>query len=283
MGPVYWVGPAALEALREHAGVWAAALAIEAASHQAGTFDDVHFDEETARAALELANEASAGELVEGGIEPSAAERIVAGRPYASLAEVAISWGIDGTTLRALRDLAAESTACEPALGSTDEPSTEAYGAALHAIDPRPLPEHTRLSAFSAAACLDVTRAEHVDLLRAALIEHAGWGWVAADFPDRLEGGELVTGTEPFLTQLDRSFYDTAAHCEASPEPPAECEGLAARHQALRAWVAASPETSTSMALRLDAGGSPDVAALVVDPSRAMAVAIYVAAPSAFR
>jgi hypothetical protein len=73
----------------------------------AGSYDGVFFDRPTARVALEIANQATFEQLTqEGNLRTAVANRVVGGRPYASLAEVAETYGIGTAKMQALHDYA---------------------------------------------------------------------------------------------------------------------------------------------------------------------------------
>ena len=107
MGFVSYVGPSALAGLRDHAVVWNAARGANDAASQAGTYDGVAFDEATAEAALAIANVATYDQLNgEGSVYSGGARTIVDNRPYSTLAEVAGTYGVGPSTMRALHDYA---------------------------------------------------------------------------------------------------------------------------------------------------------------------------------
>ena len=112
MGPLAYVGVSALDRLRAEAASWWAARAGTVSL--AGTFDGVAFDEETARVALEIANEATHAQMVAHGVYPAGAAAIVGNRPYASLAEVAVVSGVGPSTMQGLHDYAASGQWGEP-------------------------------------------------------------------------------------------------------------------------------------------------------------------------
>lgn len=112
MGPLAYVGVSALERLRAEAASWWAAR--EGTVSLAGTFDGVAFDEETARVALEIANEATHAQMVAHGVYTAGAAAIVGNRPYASLAEVAVVSGVGPSTMQGLHDYAASGQWGEP-------------------------------------------------------------------------------------------------------------------------------------------------------------------------
>ncbi len=104
MGPVAYVGEAALGKLRgDAAAFW---TAMRGTPSLAGTFDGVAFDEATAEEALAIANQASAELLVQHGMTSTAAGHVVGGRPYATLGQLAAVSGVGTATLTALRGYA---------------------------------------------------------------------------------------------------------------------------------------------------------------------------------
>lgn len=105
MGPVPYVGGSALERLRSEAASWWRSRS--GAASLAGTFDGITFDEETARVALEIANDATHSEMVANGVYTSGAAAIVGNRPYGSLAQVANVSGVGTSTMRGLHAYAA--------------------------------------------------------------------------------------------------------------------------------------------------------------------------------
>lgn len=125
MGPVSYVGASALGALRDHAGAWWAAE-HQTAPALAGTFDGVPFDEATATTALAIANGATQAQLTAHGITATAASRLVAGRPFATLGVVADTSGIGPATMSALKAYATSGTwgamACSDAFGPAVQP-----------------------------------------------------------------------------------------------------------------------------------------------------------------
>ena len=106
MGPVAYVGSAALKALRGQAPLWWSALGSSGAASLAGSIDGVSFDEATAATALEIANQATAEQLTAHAITSAAAAHLLAARPYASLAQVAATSGVGPATMTALRTYA---------------------------------------------------------------------------------------------------------------------------------------------------------------------------------
>ncbi len=114
MGPQAYVGVTALTALREGAGAWWALMRTGAAS-LAGTFDGVVFDEATARVAVEIANLATAPDLVAHGMTTSTANTVVAARPYATVAQIAETSGVGPATMSALHGYASSGTWVPPA------------------------------------------------------------------------------------------------------------------------------------------------------------------------
>lgn len=105
MGPLAYIGATALQHLRAEAAAWWAERAGTVSL--AGTFDGVAFDEETARVALEIANEATYAQMVDHGVYAAGAAAIVGNRPYASLGEVAVVSGVGPSTMQGLHDYAA--------------------------------------------------------------------------------------------------------------------------------------------------------------------------------
>lgn len=101
IGAVALVGPNALQALRGQARTWWHAKQ-NATTSLAGTFDDVTFDEPTAKKALELANTAAVDAMLTNGIFLAPANAIVAARPVTTLAQVAALKGVGTGTMQAL-------------------------------------------------------------------------------------------------------------------------------------------------------------------------------------
>lgn len=95
-----FVGAHALKQLRFNAKRWHAEM--ENGNTLAGTFDDVTFDEGVAQIALDLANHEPWNGLVESGMWATGAQRIVDGRPYAGLDEVAAVPGVGTRTMEQL-------------------------------------------------------------------------------------------------------------------------------------------------------------------------------------
>lgn len=106
MGAVPYVGAAALTALRNHALVWSAEMGQGGEVSQAGTYDGVSFDQQTAEIALSIANTASYEQLTGNGVNSSGAHAIVDSRPHSTLAHVADSYGVGPATMRSLHDYA---------------------------------------------------------------------------------------------------------------------------------------------------------------------------------
>jgi DNA uptake protein ComE-like DNA-binding protein len=119
MGPLAYVGPTALTALRDHAAAWSAEKSAGlptdepvvdepvAGQPQAGTYDGVVFDEATAQAALAIALTYSYTELVAAGLPGTGAAPIVGNRPYTALSQVAAVSGVGPATMTALHAHAA--------------------------------------------------------------------------------------------------------------------------------------------------------------------------------
>jgi DNA uptake protein ComE-like DNA-binding protein len=105
MGPMSYVGGSALERLRSEAPAWWRARA--GVVSLAGTFDGVAFDDETARVAIEIANDATHAEMVANGVYSSGAAVIAGNRPYTGLAQIAALSGVGTSTMRGLHDYAA--------------------------------------------------------------------------------------------------------------------------------------------------------------------------------
>jgi len=107
IGAISGVGPAALTALRNHAVIWGAEMS-QGTTSQAGTYDGIDFDSQTAEIALSIANTATYAQLTgEAGLYSGGANAIISGRPFATLAEVSDSYGIGEATMSALHDYAA--------------------------------------------------------------------------------------------------------------------------------------------------------------------------------
>jgi DNA uptake protein ComE-like DNA-binding protein len=104
MGPVTYVGPAALERLRKEAKRWW--LARAGAVTLAGTFDGVAFDEVTAKRALEIANTFTLAQFTGKGMQSQAASAIIGNRPFASVLAVSNVGGVGTATMQALHAIA---------------------------------------------------------------------------------------------------------------------------------------------------------------------------------
>ncbi len=105
MGPFPYVGASALDRLRREAPAWWHARSGSVSL--AGTYDGIAFDEETARVALDIANNATHAEMVANGVYTSGAAVIVGNRPYTTLAQIAALSGVGTSTMRGLHDYAA--------------------------------------------------------------------------------------------------------------------------------------------------------------------------------
>ena len=114
MGPLPYIGGAALGRLRAEAGAWWFALRAGVAPPLAGVFDGVTFDDATAAVALDIANLASAPQLQQHGMTATTAGLIVAHRPYVTLAAVAAVDGVGSATMLALRGYAQGGTWVPP-------------------------------------------------------------------------------------------------------------------------------------------------------------------------
>lgn len=95
-----FVGTHALEQLRFNAKRWHAEMI--GTSGLGGTFDGVTFSDDVAQVALDLANHEPVNGLVESGMWATGAQRIVDGRPYAGLDEVAAVPGVGQSTMAQL-------------------------------------------------------------------------------------------------------------------------------------------------------------------------------------
>ncbi len=128
MGPVSYVGASALGALRDQAAAWWAAE-HQTAPALAGTFDGVPFDEATATTALAIANGATEAQLTAHGVTGTAAARLAAGRPFATLGVVADTSGVGPATMRALEAYATSGAwgamACTDAFGPAVQPTLD--------------------------------------------------------------------------------------------------------------------------------------------------------------
>jgi DNA uptake protein ComE-like DNA-binding protein len=106
---VMGMGPASLESLLTHAPVWAETRRMaEEVQDYSGVFDGVSFDRGVAAVALELAHTLTKENYVAAGMAPGPATRLVEGRPYASLMDVATNRGIGPQTMTVLHKLASE-------------------------------------------------------------------------------------------------------------------------------------------------------------------------------
>jgi len=115
IGAVEGVGPAALGVLRNRATAWAVEMGQGSAPAQAGTYDGIAFDENTADKALSIANTATYAQLTgEGGMYSGGATTIVEGRPFSSLAALSETYGIGPASMRALHDYAASGKFAAP-------------------------------------------------------------------------------------------------------------------------------------------------------------------------
>ncbi len=126
MGPVAYVGTSALTHLRSAAPTWWNAMRGTATTPAslAGTFDSVAFDDVTAHVAIAIANGASSAELTGHGVTATPAARIIAARPFTTLAQVAAVSGVGTATMNALATYARSGTwGAEPS--STCIPSFE--------------------------------------------------------------------------------------------------------------------------------------------------------------
>ena len=112
IGNVAYVGPSALQALRDRATTWRAEMDASGPS-QAGSYDGVQFDDATAQTALAIAQTATYDQLRSNGVWSGGATRIVEGRPYATLADVAATYGIGRSTMQALKEYAASGSFSE--------------------------------------------------------------------------------------------------------------------------------------------------------------------------
>jgi DNA uptake protein ComE-like DNA-binding protein len=282
MGPVPYVGPAALAKLRVYAPVWQAGMAAAAASSLAGTFDGVTFDEKTAEIALEIANEATLTQLTgEGGMWSSGAERIVAHRPYGTLAAVAGAYGVGPATMQDLKDYANSGAwrACSLSFPATSLAPVDAYAAGVFAYDPGADYAKWTLATVLAPTCVNGNDPTHIQTLRDLLIDLAGWGHVRAEFPEVLEPGPMVVGAGAFQARLDQSLaymndYRADYVAAGRPDAEAEYEALVAQHAALTALIAANPGTTISFGIHLEAVECSEEAALVVDTAAGIAIAI---------
>jgi DNA uptake protein ComE-like DNA-binding protein len=107
MGAVAYVGPSALNALKNHAVIWAARMNGGNQTSQAGVYDSVTFDAPTAEIALSIAQTASFEQLtIDGGLPSAGAHAIVDNRPYVTLAEVSGAYGVGHATMDALHSYA---------------------------------------------------------------------------------------------------------------------------------------------------------------------------------
>ncbi len=105
MGPVPYVGASALQKLRAQAPLWWSGL--RGTAGLGGDFDSVTFDNATASVALEIANQATSAQLTQHGVTSAPAAKIVAARPFTTLAQVAATSGVGTATMSALHAYAA--------------------------------------------------------------------------------------------------------------------------------------------------------------------------------
>jgi hypothetical protein len=122
IGKVPYVGPASLGKLRGNAGAWWNKHI--AASGAGGTFAGVTFSDEVAEVAIAIAGRATFEQLTgEGGMWTTGASRIIGGRPYEDLAEVADTWGIGTSTMQSLHDYAGSGLWIDPDTDCFNDPA----------------------------------------------------------------------------------------------------------------------------------------------------------------
>jgi DNA uptake protein ComE-like DNA-binding protein len=101
MGPVAYVGTSALDQLLGGATTWWGQMHGGGTS-LAGRFDGAVFDEAEAETAIQIVNQATAAQLTSHGITTAPATKIIAGRPFTTLTQVAALTGMGSATMNAL-------------------------------------------------------------------------------------------------------------------------------------------------------------------------------------
>lgn len=282
IGAVSWVGPAALELLQEYSPVWIEALAD--ADHS-GTFDGVTFDAATAGIALAIANEATLDELVDGGVWSTGAGRIVDNRPYADLAELAAVSGIGPSTMLDLHTLASNGTwgegddepACDMTLVPASHGAVDGYSDNM--VDFDPLGDWTpfHLAAYELPTCFDSASDGGQAALVGAMVGHAGWTQLIAEFPDQFNHRPLLGGSTRFDNLLDDSIdhlADVRDDLLSSGNFGADAffDQMFALYQQV---VALGGPTTLSQGLRLEAAECTEEAAVLINADEGLAVVIH--------
>lgn len=275
---VYYVGASALTHLRDYSPAWQADL--DAGAALAGTFDTVTFDAAAALTALAIANGATYEELTWNGIYFAGAHLIVDNRPHANLSNLAAISGIGKGTMQSLHDLATSgdwpALECNGVFADAENATMQQYAIGLENFDPY---DTYAVGAWFAPECFDISTAAHAAGLRSKLIEMSGWDYVLRDFPDLLEYGDVKSGAGELTTALDWSIQSMEWHrddrvADGDATAAAEYDALVAMHSEIRALATASPATTYSLTIHVEALECSQDAAIMVDVESGLVIAV---------
>ncbi len=216
MGPIAYVGPSALARLQREAATWWKAMRSGPVEPTlAGTFDGVEFDLHTATVALDVANRALKEQLTAHGVTSAAATAIIAGRSYATLADVAAVSGVGPATMQVLKSWAGTgwsgpTSPVTPPAGLTE---TEKGRAALRSyIDNVLFDEANPEGASFRSNVLDGQTPEVVASIRTQLnAEAAAWTPDAAEWERFENAGNIIYAGRFFQLYTEVRFLVTGA------------------------------------------------------------------------
>jgi DNA uptake protein ComE-like DNA-binding protein len=273
---VPWVGQAALEKLKS----WVTANPPPA--DMAGVYDGVSFDAQTAALALTIARDADYEELAgQGHIWSTGAHRIVDGRPYAKLADVAATYGVGKTTMQALKAYADSGLwgTCA-SFASATVPAFADYAARVSAYDVRDGMYEYGFGARTAPACLDPNDVADVAALHQLVVDFAEWGYIVADWPELIEYGALLPGSGQFDWMLDGTLqhmdeFRLERLVDGDANAQADYDALVVAHDAVRALTALHPGKTWSLQIHVEGSECSQRAALFLDMTSGIVLVIH--------
>jgi hypothetical protein len=277
MGPIGYVGPAALVSLKTHArSWWLSSQGSPEPQTLAGTFDGVEFDETTAKRAIDIANAASFDQLVSHGVYSVGADAIVGARPHKTLDEVSGVKGVGTATMSALRDYAS-STDWPPPPEECDTKLVARADAAASGID-RLLEVATKgdwpyaeIVTLKIEACLGMNDASGRDAVFDLLVESKAidWAYGPGVYP---VGDDFTKGSAQFLKQMGiakQAIEDASgvSYFPENAEDQALLDSLDSMYSTLTSGPAANPTHYYETVLVIEAEECSQYAPVLVDPS----------------
>lgn len=276
-----YVGGSALSALAGYAPIWWATMTDAAgAPALAGTYDDVPFDEDTAWVALGIANLATESQLVTNGMWAQGATKMVAGRPYAGLGEVAAVSGIGTATMQALHDYAVsgdwsapgDPQECSTVLTVRADSNAADMDALLVAATTRDWP-YGEVISLEVPSCVTMDDAGRRDAIIDAIIESRVIDWTMGTAAwQYLEGDDFERGAAMFVSRMDwaKAAIEESVLDGWTPQNGTDADRLArldAIHGALTSGPRSAPSSYWLASLRINAAECSEEAAILLDPT----------------